>query len=229
MVRSNDTSSCWTTSASTHFGLRATRDKSKIKTMSKRMNGYVNALAVLAESLLLNCPTRGEAIADNATEGEISEMAEQRYLLYSDGKPKCRLVLPSDPTQEEQDAAELIVDVFAQMGGGKTALVSGPAASLPPFSGVDVHVGNTNFARNLSLLPTGMDDDGFVIHPAAPNQPVLLGPESGGHVLCRHRIPGALCPGGLGMAWRIRNGYPQGLAVRGNGPQTAIGARLPVA
>ena len=55
----------------------------------------LNALAVLAGSLLLTGLTRGEAAAGNATEGEMSETAEQRDLFYADGEPKCRLVLPS--------------------------------------------------------------------------------------------------------------------------------------
>ena len=139
------------------------------------MIGYVNAPTVLAGSLLLAGLTWGDALAGNATEGDMTGMVRQHYLFSAGAEPKCRLVLPSNPEHDELAAAELIAEILAEMGGGKAELVREPLSSLPPFDGVDIHVGNTEFARGLSLLPTGMDHDGFLIHPADPGRLMLLG------------------------------------------------------
>ncbi|MDD5707283.1 MAG: DUF4838 domain-containing protein [Kiritimatiellae bacterium] len=98
--------------------------------------------------------------------------AEGHYLFFADATPRCRLVLPGKPEPEESEAAGLIRDIFRDMGGGEVGIVKEPAAD---FSGVDIHVGATDWVRSLALLPADLDQDGFVIHPGGSRRLALLG------------------------------------------------------
>ncbi|MEW6356035.1 MAG: DUF4838 domain-containing protein [Planctomycetota bacterium] len=98
--------------------------------------------------------------------------AQQQYVFFANGKPLCRLVLPAKPEPEEREAAELIRNTFRDMGGGEAAIVNDPAGA---FDGVEIHVGPTEFAKGLVLLPKGMDLDGFAIRPHDAGHLVLLG------------------------------------------------------
>ena len=101
--------------------------------------------------------------------------AKQRYVLFANGTPGCRLVLPAKPEPEERDAAALIQRTFRDMGGGEPAIVSESAAAS---TGVDIDVGATAFAKGLALIPTDLDLDGFVVHPHDAQRLVLLGGRS---------------------------------------------------
>jgi hypothetical protein len=101
-----------------------------------------------------------------------ADLAAQHYVFFSDARPQCRLVLPAKAELREREAAELIRDTFRDMGGGKATIVNEPATAT---NGIDIYVGATDFAKNAASPPTGLDQDGFVIHPVSSDQLVLLG------------------------------------------------------
>ena len=131
------------------------------------------AIAIVASALLsamaLGAPNSG--LPGLETFGK----EKQQYVFFADGSPECRLIVPAKAEQEEREAAALIQRTFRDMGGGETVIVSEPAAA---FDGVSIHVGRTSFARGLDVIPSDLDEDGFVIHPCDSRRLVLLGGRS---------------------------------------------------
>ena len=139
------------------------------------MDTIPRALIALTCSTLPLATGRGPSTAGGLSGRDAMGEAEQHYLFFAEVEPRCRLVLPAEPEQEEREAAELVRNLFRDMGGGEADIVNDPVPTSLAFNGVDIHVGRTDFAKGLALLPPDMDDDGFVIHPADAGRLVLLG------------------------------------------------------
>ncbi|MBT5606912.1 MAG: DUF4838 domain-containing protein [Lentisphaerae bacterium] len=108
--------------------------------------------------------------------GDTFGASRQSYLLLENGRARCRIVQPKAPKKEEAEAAKLLNDMLAEIGDVTLDVVTDGAESVPGV--IDIHVGQTDWAKRDGALPATLDADGFVVRPIDEGTLVLLGGRS---------------------------------------------------
>lgn len=95
---------------------------------------------------------------------------EDGLLLVEDGKPRIRIVLAADASEQVELAVEEMQKCIRQASGAEVEITKPSEASEETL-----HVGSTEYVQSLDLELDGLEEDGFVICRPEPGYMVIAG------------------------------------------------------
>jgi hypothetical protein len=126
--------------------------------------------SVLCAIITCCCVTLSSAAADSTT-----TPASKIIPLVTDGKTQAVIVVPADISADTQRAVDDLARYVQQSSGATLAVEKTSAPDR-----LEIHIGQTDYARGLNLPLNPLGTDGFMIAFPSPNRIVLAGGSASG-------------------------------------------------
>ncbi|MFC1805466.1 hypothetical protein ACFL09_00610, partial [Planctomycetota bacterium] len=97
--------------------------------------------------------------------------AKRPIPIVENGQPRATIVIPEKADEQTEQAARLLAEYIKRSSGAEL-----PIAPEPGPHPVAIHVGLTDYVRDLGLGIGKLDDDGFVIKSIGTHSLVIAGP-----------------------------------------------------